>query len=96
MPEKLTINDFKWVENISKFDERFIKSYKDVRDFLEVDNQYLENLHNLYNDSHFFPEKLIIKLIEKLVAKLDYKTKYEIHIKNLKQALKPYIDMNIG
>ena len=44
----------------------------------------------------FFPEKMIIKLIEKLVAKLDYKTKYEIHIKNLKQALKPYIDMNIG
>ena len=54
MPEKLTINDFKWVENISKSDERFIKNYKDVRDFLEVDNQYLENLHNLYNDSHFF------------------------------------------
>ena len=92
MPENLTINDFKWVENISKFDKRFIKNYKDVRDFLEVDNQYLENLHNLYND----PEKMIIKLIEKLVAKLDYKTKYEIHIKNLKQALKPYIDMNIG
>ena len=45
MPEKFPINDFKSVENISKFDERFIKNDKDVRDerhFLEVGNQYLQ------------------------------------------------------
>ena len=65
---------------------------KDI--FLKLVISTYKNLHNLYNDSHFFPEKMIIELIEKLVAKLDYKTKYEIHIKNLKQALKPYIDMN--
>ena len=32
MSEKLSVSDFKWVEYTSKFDERFIKSYSEVRD----------------------------------------------------------------
>ena len=47
--EKLSVNDFKEVEDISKFDERFITSYKkksDGRCCLEVDTHYLENLSN--------------------------------------------------
>ena len=29
---KLQVNDFKWVEEISQFNEDFIKSYNDERD----------------------------------------------------------------
>ena len=53
MSQKLRVNDFKWVEDISKFDGSFIKSYNKERDegyFLEVDVRYPKNLHNLYND----------------------------------------------
>ena len=32
MPQKLQVNDFKWVEYISNFDERFIKSYSKESD----------------------------------------------------------------
>ena len=28
MSQKLSVNDFKWVENISEFNEGFIKSYE--------------------------------------------------------------------
>ena len=29
MSQKLPVNDFKWVENISEFDESFLKSYNE-------------------------------------------------------------------
>ena len=50
MSSKLPLNGFKWVENISHFKEDFIKRYNDNIDkgyFLQVDIQYLENLHSL-------------------------------------------------
>ena len=40
--QKLTVNDFKWVEDISGFNESFIKSYNEESDevyFLEIDIQ---------------------------------------------------------
>ena len=43
MSQKLPIDGFKWVENLSKFNERFIKSYNENSDkgsFLEVDVKY--------------------------------------------------------
>ena len=32
MSQKLPLNDFNWVEHISKFDESFIKSYNEESD----------------------------------------------------------------
>ena len=32
MPQKLPLNDFKWVEYISEFDESFLKSYDEEND----------------------------------------------------------------
>ena len=32
MSQKLPVNDFKWVEDISKFDESLIKSYNEESD----------------------------------------------------------------
>ena len=49
----------------------------------KVDIEYVENLHNLYNDLASFTW-----MYEKLVADLHQKTEYIIHIRNLKQALK--------
>ena len=57
----MPVNDFRWVEDISEFDESFIKSYNEKSDegyCLEVDLQYLENLHNLHNDFPFLPERM--------------------------------------
>ena len=50
MSQKLSVNGLKWVKDLSKFNELFIKSYSeesDVRNFLKVDVQQPENLNDL-------------------------------------------------
>ena len=49
MSQNLAVNDFKWVKEISGFNEDFIKSYNDYSDegyFLEID-KIVEKLKNL-------------------------------------------------
>ena len=90
MSQKLPVNNFEWIEDTSQFNEDFIKKYIEESDggyFLEVDNQYLENLHELHNDLQFLPERMVIEKVEKLVANLHDKTEYVIYTRNLKQAL---------
>ena len=90
MPQTLTVKNFKRVKDISKFDESFIKSYKeesDQRHFLEVGVQYPEKLHDLLNDLPFLPERMKIEKVKKLVVNLHDKTEFVIRIRNLKQAL---------
>ena len=86
----MSVNDIKWFEDISEFDESFIKSCTEESDegyFLEVDIQYPELLHNLHNNLPFLPEKMTSEKVGELLANLQYKTEYVIHIRNLKQAL---------
>ena len=52
--------------------------------FLEVEVQYLEQLHELNNDLPCLPERMKIEKVEKPVANLHDKTEYVIHIRNLK------------
>ena len=90
MSQKLPTNNFEWIKDTSQFNEDFIKSYNEESDegyFLEVDVQYLEKLHDPYNDLPFLPERKKIEKVEKLVAKLHEKTEYITHIRNLKEAL---------
>ena len=47
----------------------------------------LRKLHKHHHDLPFSTELIKIKKVEKLVANLHDKTKYVIHIRNLKQAL---------
>ena len=57
---KSFVNDFKWVEETSEFNEGFIKSYSDENGeayFLGVDVQYPKNLRNHHNDLLFFTRK---------------------------------------
>ena len=51
LSQKLPVNDFKLVAEGSEFNEDFVESWNDKSDeeyFLEVDFQYLENLHNIH------------------------------------------------
>ena len=87
MSQKLPVNDFQLVGDISEFDESFIKSYNKESDegyFLEVDVQYPGKLHNFHNDLPFLSKRTKTEKVEKLVANLYDKTEYIIHIKNLK------------
>ena len=68
MSQKLPVNDFKWVEDISEFNEDFIKSYSDGGHFLKIHVQYCEKLRDLHNDLPFLPESMRIEKVEKLLA----------------------------
>ena len=60
MSQKLPVNGFKWVKNLSQFNERFIRNYDEKNDigyFLEVDIDYSEKLFNLHKDLPFLPER---------------------------------------
>ena len=56
MPQKLSVNGFKWVQKLSRFNEIFIKNYNENSDigyFLEVDIDYPKKLFDLHKDYHF-------------------------------------------
>ena len=84
MSQKLPINGFKWVTDLSRFNERFIKNYNENSDggyFLELDVEYPKNSHK---GLPFLPKR---KKLEKLVCSIEDKEKYVIHIRALKQEL---------
>ena len=92
MSQKLSVNNFEWIEDTSQLNEDFIKSYNQESDegyFLEVDIQSLVKLHELHNDLPFLPERMKIEKVEKAVAKLHDKngvceshTKFKASIKS--------------
>ena len=90
MSQKLTVNGFKCVEDVSGFDQGFITVYNEKNKkgyFLEVYAQYPKNIHKPHNDLVSLPERMKTERIEKLVANLHDKTEYFISIRNLEQAL---------
>ena len=90
MPQKLPINNFKWVEDTSRINEEFIKNYNENSYkgyILEVDVKYPKKLHDLHGDLPFLPKRIKIDKCKKLVCDLHNKKKYVVHIKSLKQAL---------
>ena len=93
MPEKLPMNGFKWVNDISGINEKFVKSYDKNSSkcyLLEVDvdyPSYPSKLHKLHSDMPFLPERMKIDKTKKLVCNLHDKKKYVVHISILKQAL---------
>ena len=90
MWQKLPVNEFKWVEDISEFNKDFIKNYNDESEewyFLEVDVQYPKNLHNPHNYLHFLQERTKIEKVEKFVTNFHDKEDYVIYKRYLKQSL---------
>ena len=83
MIKKFPVNGFKWIEDLSEFNEDFIKNYDengDVGYFLEVDIKYLKKLSDLHKDLSFLPERKKIGKVEKLVCSIEDKEKYVVHI----------------
>ena len=90
MPQKLPVNGFEWVRNLSKVNEDFIKKYNEngyIGYFLEVDIDYLKELFNFHEDLPFSPERKKVEKVERLICSIESKEKYVIHIRPLKQAL---------
>ena len=88
MSQKLPVNGFEWVEELSEFDERFIKNYdvnSDKGYFLEVDVEYKKKLFNIHNDLPFLPERKKTEKCKELVCN---KESYIVHIRALTQTLK--------
>ena len=59
-----------------KFDEKFIKNYdenSDIEYILEVDAEYLKNLHELHSDLPFLPERMKINKCSKLICNVQDK-----------------------
>ena len=87
MVQKLSVNNFKWVKDTSKRNEKFIKNYHENSRkgyILEVDVKYPKELHDLHSDLPFLPKKMEIDKCKKLVCDLHNKKKYVVHIKSLK------------
>ena len=84
MSEKLLINEFKWVNYISKIGKKFVNSYdkknSDKGYILEVDVDYPSKLHRLHSDMAFLPERMKIDKTQKLVCNLHDKKMYVVHI----------------
>ena len=90
MSQKLHINGFEWVKNLSKSNEYFIKKYDEDSNteyFLEVNIDYPKELFNFHKDLPFLPERKKVEKVEKLICSIEDKEKYVIHIRALKQAL---------
>ena len=60
MSEYLSYGRFKWLKNIDKFDIMSINHKSPIGYFLEVDLEYLEDLHELHNDFQLAPEKIAV------------------------------------
>ena len=89
MYQKLPVNGFEWVEELSQFNEDFITNYDESSNegyFLEVDVEYPKKLFNLHSDLPFLPERKKNKC-DKLVCNIHDKENYVVHIRALKQAL---------
>ena len=90
MSQKLFVNGVRWVYDVSRFNEEFIKNYNENSDiwyFLEVDVEYPKKLFGSHKDLLFLPERKKLEKVEKLVCSIEDKEKYVIHIRALKQAL---------
>ena len=90
MSQKSPVNNFKWIEDTSKINEKFIKNcYENSGKgyILEVDVKYPKELHDLHSDLPLLPKKMKIDKCNKLVCDLHNEKKYVAHIKSLKQAL---------
>ena len=60
MSEYLSYGRFKCLKNIDKFYIMLINYKSPIGYFLEVDLEYLEDLHELHNDFQLAPEKIAV------------------------------------
>ena len=87
--KKLTVNAFKWVEKLLKFNEKFMKSYNEnshIGSFAKVPVEYPKELYNPHKDLLFSPGRKKLEKVKQLVCSREEK-KNVFHKRALKQAL---------
>ena len=90
MSQKLFVNGFIWVKNLSKSNEDFIKKYVENSNtgyFTEEYVEYPKPSFNSHKDLPFLPERKKVEKVEKSICCIGDKGIYVIHIRALKQAL---------
>ena len=78
MSKQLPTSEFKWMT------DNELDDWKHLSCFVEVDLEYLEDLHDLHNDYPLAPERIKIRNVENLIPNLNNKTNYVVHYENLK------------
>ena len=83
--QKLPVNRFEWVKDVSSINKKKIKIYKACKNYdedsdkgyiLEVNADYSKHLHDLHKFLPFLPERMHINKCNELVCNLcDNKTK---------------------
>ena len=90
MSQKLPINSFKQVKELSKFNESLIKNYDENSDkgiFLKQMLSIQKKIFILYRDLPLLPDRKKIGKCNKLVCTVQDKENYADHITTLKQDL---------
>ena len=95
LSQKLPVNGFKWVEKLSNFNERFIKSYNENSDigcfFWKQMQSIQKQIFNLHKDLPFLPERKKLEKVKNLF--LVQKTKKICYSnKCLKTSIKSWIN----
>ena len=78
MYERLPVDGFEWVEDLSTINEDFIKNYDEnnnVGYFIEANVEYPKELHTLHSDLPFLPESMEVNKCKKLICNLYDKKK---------------------
>ena len=86
MSQKLSVNGFKWVKKLSKFDEHFIKNYdenSDKRYFLEVDAEYPKNCSMELHSMELHLEELCSSELHSIFIWIFHFYLKEIKLKNV-------------
>ena len=68
LPQRLVINSFEWMEQLSEFDDCFIKNYDENNDkgyILDVDFEYPKKLFSIHCDLPFLPGRKKIGKMQK-------------------------------
>ena len=94
MSQKLPVNGFKWENDLSRFNEDFIKNYNensDVGYFLEVDVEYPKKLFGSHKELPFLPDRKKLEKVEKLICSIEDKEKCYSH-KSFKTSIKSWIN----
>ena len=94
MCQKLPVNGFKWINDVTEINEEFIKNYdanNNKEYILEVDVKYPKKLHDLHSDLPFLPKRMEVDKCKKLVCNLSNKKKILHTYKIIKTSIKSWI-----
>ena len=90
MSQKLPVNGFRWVNDVSRFNEDFIKiTIKIVMQ--DISLKQMQSIQKIYlvviKSYHFNQKEERLEKVEKHICSIEDKEKYVTHIRALKQVL---------